>query len=257
MSFLPIGLLVGIAAFTGSLIYLGQSPVAYFDVVALAMVLGGTLAAAIAVIPWEMRNEIKWAFSKVFKRSGYPLAEVVNHCEQASKMRKCNDLVAERIYGSLLKEGFELAELGIETEKIEAILHERLGARIRRLKRVAGVLKGIAKYPPAFGLMGTVLGLVNVMRGVARGMPASETALEMALALVATMYGLILANLLVGPFGEILGQAIQGEEYCGEIAISAVILSLTEDSQLVTSEFLQSYLGANERTSQNETEAAA
>jgi len=257
MSFLPIGLFIGILSFVGAMMYLGQGLSSIYDFVALIMVVGGTIAAAVMVLPWEMKAEIKWAFSKLIKRSGYPLAQVIADCENATKTKSCSDEVAKRIYGSLLREGFELKQIGITNEHVEIILRERLDARIRRLRRVTGVLKGIAKYPPAFGLMGTVLGLVNVMRGVSRGMPASETALEMALALVATMYGLIMANYLIGPFGEVLTQSVQGEEYAGEIAISAVMLSLTEDSQIVTSEFLQSYINAGERMSQFTGEDAA
>jgi chemotaxis protein MotA len=257
MSFMPIGLFIGVIAFAAAIAHLGQSADALFDVVALIMVLGGTVASAVMVLPWELLAEIRWAFSKIFTRAGFRLKDVVAHCEQASKTKSCPPSAQKRIYGSLLKEGFELSELGIEPAKVQEILHERLNARIRRLRRVTGVLRGIAKYPPAFGLMGTVLGLVNVMRGVSRGMPATETALQMALALVATMYGLVMANLIIGPFGEILSQAIQGEEYAGEIAITAVILSLTEDSQLVTSEFLQSYLGESERSSSLDFEGAA
>lgn len=257
MSFLPLGLIVGFSAFGLSLYHLGQSPSAFFDLVAFIMVIGGTMAASLMVLPWELRAEIGWAVSKIFKRSGFPLSEVVAHCEAATRAKAVPDAVAQRIYGSLLREGYELRDLGIETEKIEAILHERLNARIRRLRRVAGMIKGIAKYPPAFGLMGTVIGLVNVMRGVSRGMPANQTALEMALALIATMYGLIMANFFIGPWGEILTQAIQGEEYAGEIAISAVMLSLTEDSQIVITEYLQSYVAEGLRKSSvYEAEAA-
>lgn len=257
MSYLPIGLIVGFSAFGVALHHLGQSLSAFYDFVALVMVVGGTAAAALMVLPWELRAEIGWAFSMIFKRSGFPLSDVVAHCESAAKTKNVSPLVAKRIYGSLLKEGYELQDLGIETEKIEAILHERLNARIRRLRRVAGMIKGIAKYPPAFGLMGTVIGLVNVMRGVSKGMPANQTALEMALALIATMYGLIMANFLIGPWGEILTQAIQGEEYAGEIAINAVVLSMTEDSQIVISEYLQSYLGESLRRSTVDFEEAA
>jgi chemotaxis protein MotA len=249
MGFFPLGLAIAVLSFVGSILFLGQSFQSFFDPVALIMVIGGTIAAGVMVIPWELKTEIKWAFSKMFVRSGFPLTEVIADCEAATRSKDCPDSVAKRIYGSLLREGFELHQIGISHEKVEVILRERLDARIRRLRRVVNVIRGIAKFPPAFGLMGTVIGLVNVMRGVSRGMAASETALEMALALVATMYGLVLANYLIAPLGEILSQGLQGEEYAGEIAIAAVILSLTEDSQIVTSEFLQSYISAEKRKS--------
>lgn len=50
--------------------------------------------------------------------------------------------------------------------------------------------------------MGTVLGLVNLMRGISAGLDAKDTGVQMAVALVATFYGLIFANLIVNPAGE-------------------------------------------------------
>jgi chemotaxis protein MotA len=260
MSYLPLGFTIALLALAGSVVYLGQPIMAYYDFVGVIMVIGGTIAATIMVVPWEMKKEVKWAFSKAFRRSGFPLKTVVNHCLASMKTKSVPSEVQGRLYGELLSEGYELIHLGIESDKVQQILEARLDARLKRLRRVSMAIKGIAKYPPAFGLMGTVFGLIKVMQGISKGMSATDGALEMGLALACTMYGLLAANFLIAPFGEILSHSLQAEEYAGEIAISAVVLSMNEDSGIVSSEFLQSFLPSDDRSqldSDNDFERAA
>jgi chemotaxis protein MotA len=147
----------------------------------------------------------------------------------------------------ILREGSELIQLGLSTERIEVILNERVFQAGRRMRRVGTAVRNLAKYPPAFGLMGTVLGLVNLMRGISTGLTAQQTGLEMAVALVATMYGLLIANFIVNPAGEMIMKKAHEDEESAEIALQAVILAADKTSALEAQEILNSYVDVRHR----------
>ena len=108
-------------------------------------------------------------------------------------------------------------------------------------------MKSLAKYPPAFGLMGTVLGLVNIMKGLAKATDAAGLGVEMSVALVATMYGLLVANFVVNPIGEILNKKSEEEEEYAEIALQAILLLSSKSSLLESQEILNSMVPDNNK----------
>ena len=109
--------------------------------------------------------------------------------------------------------------------------------------------------------MGTVLGLVNVMTGVSNGADAKSTALKMSIALVATMYGLVVANLFVNPAGELIQRYANDDESLAQIAVEAVMLEINKSSYLEAQEYLNSFAPEESRLvfepKMNETEEGA
>lgn len=157
------------------------------------------------------------------------------------------DFISPGLPGQVLKDGAELISLGLNGEKIQMILQERVHQATERKNRVANTLKSLAKYPPAFGLAGTVLGLVSLMRSVSAGATAKDTAVEMAIALVATMYGILTANLVVNPAGESVAKDAIEEMKEAEIAVQAVLLAVNRTSILESQEMLNSFVLPQDR----------
>jgi chemotaxis protein MotA len=115
------------------------------------------------------------------------------------------------------------------------------------MARVSGAIRSLAKYPPAFGLVGTVLGLVSLMRAISQGTNSSEAGLRMAVALVATLYGLLTANLFLNPAGERVSVHTAEEKKAAEIAMQAVLLAADSVSLLEAQEVLNSYVRPDQR----------
>lgn len=253
MSLYPVGLLIALASFALSIRALHQSPGNYYDLVALLIVFGGSTAVFLVVLPWDLRKDVMHLFRSLVVKKPFGYREVVSDCldtlRNGEESLKNLPRVGAPIHMQLMADGFELHSLGFTPEKTEGILAERLTQAIRRRRRVANAVRGLAKYPPAFGLMGTVLGLVNVMRGVSSGIDGKQTALEMAVALVATMYGLIVANLLVNPAGEMAMKESQEMETAGEIAITTFRLWTEGCAQLEAQETLNSFVPPEHRVS--------
>jgi chemotaxis protein MotA len=167
---------------------------------------------------------------------------------------------ATTVSGEVLRDGAELMSLGFSKEKIHAILEERILQSFERAQKIANAVRALSKYPPAFGLAGTVLGLVTLMRKVSEGADAKQTGLMMAIALMATFYGLLTSNLLINPTGENMNKTALAERKNAEIALHAVLLAVDRVSLLEAQEVLNSYVSHDQRvnviSSSTEAEAA-
>lgn len=243
MSIFPIGVLIALASFVVAISHLNQTLLNYYDFVALFVVFGGTIAVGVVLIPWSMRKDILHGFQDLFKGTSVSYKSVLSDCINVVKDSPLSyDKVSHHLHDQILKDGIELIQLNLDKNKVLNILDERVVQYVKRRKKIANAIRSLAKYPPAFGLMGTVLGLVNVMRGVSQGIDGKQTAMEMAIALVATMYGLIVANLILNPAGELITKRIAEEESFGEIAISTIELLADKTSLLEAQELLNSYV---------------
>lgn len=252
MMFYPLGLMIAITCLLASAHHLNQPLSSYSDYVAFVMVIGGTVATGVITLPWNYGREVWNALLVLFVRPRGNHREIALAGIDLARTGGVGFKVKHKVTGlpaEVLNEGAELLLLGLETKKVETILRERIFQSVKRTRRIGQAVRGLAKYPPGFGLMGTVLGLVNLMRGLANGLDAKGTGLEMAVALVATFYGLILSNLVINPAGELIVKKASEEEEEGEIALQAVLLAADHTSLLEAQEMLNSYLNKDQRLS--------
>jgi chemotaxis protein MotA len=248
MSIFPVGLFVAASAFIAAIWHLNQSALNYTDFVAFIIVAGGTVAVGLVLIPWTLRKDLIFGLKDIFRNENRNYKSVIADCVRVLRETPvAYEWPTDFLHQQLLKDGIEMIQLNIEKEKILTILEERSVQYVKRRKKIANAIRGLAKYPPAFGLMGTVLGLVNVMRGVSNGIDGKQTALEMAIALVATMYGLLTSNLLLNPAGELIMKKIAEDESFGEIAIATIDLLVDKTSLLESQELLNSFVPVEDR----------
>ncbi len=243
-----LGVIAGFIAIQLSLVFLDQSYNLYFDDVALTMVIGGTLAVGLVSAPWQHREYFfKVLFGVLFgiqKSQKKQIFEALQFIRNPNSfIKKSPKNIAEELY----IDGGELIHLNFSTEDIQAILSERLHQLVAKRHQIAEFFHNLSKYPPAFGLVGTVLGLVNLMRAISEGLDPSQTGTKMALALVATLYGLLMANFIVAPIGEAFSKQVEKERFLGEIALQAIVLAADKESLLKSQEMLNSYISRKSR----------
>lgn len=227
--------------------HLGQSVGSYYDFVAATMVFGGTISLGAALLPWEYRKDLKACARFLFRAERRQYGSVMKECVSALRSGRASSTETKWLYQRILADGFELIQLGIDADKTENILRDRLYHSTRRWKKIASSVKNLAKYPPAFGLMGTVFGLVNIMKGLAQAADPGKLGLEMSVALVATMYGLLMANFVVNPIGEILSKKAEEEEEYAIVAVEAIMMVRTKAPLLESVEQLNSLVPEEQR----------
>ncbi len=236
------GITIFAFGFYNAILHLQQDIANYWDVVAFSVVVGGTFAAGLITMP---NVKLKFLFYHLL----LSMVGSFNRKREEAILNGLNllrgivpNLNFYKFDQKILFEGSELVKLGFSREKIEEILNRRIEQFGEDSYKVANWLRALAKYPPAFGLSGTVLGLVYLMRGISEGTTPAETGMRMAIALVATFYGILLANVLINPLGDRIKENIDETLVLCDIAVSAVGMLRDKENILVAQETLNSFI---------------
>lgn len=246
-----LGLVLAIASLTAAVIHLAQDMHNYWDFVAFVCVFGGTIAVALMTFPWQYRRLVASSMLRLFSGQRRNDGQIVLQCIDFVKGWQSGNQTYQgevrTLAGEVLRDGSELMTLGFSQDRVREILDERIHQSFERHQKVSQAMRSLSKYPPAFGLAGTVLGLVTLMRKVSEGADAKQTGFMMAVALMATFYGLLTSNLLVNPAGENMAKTALAEKKQAEIALHAVLLCMQKASLLEAQEIINSYVTKDQR----------
>jgi chemotaxis protein MotA len=241
-----IGLFIAFTGFYLASDHLGQKVIEYWDFVAFFVVMFGTSAVMLISRPATPFKSLMIKFSQKFFLGSSTLKKSASQCWEVSLKREPLK-EARNIDEQILNDGLELMSLGFTKEKTTEILSQRYHQFENQMMLLSAWFKRNAKYPPAFGLAGTVLGLIHLMRGISAGIDSKETGLRMAVALVATFYGLILSNLVLNPIGEWLIEEAKKDQQKAEMAIETVGLMMEGVNIVEVQERINSFLDPSDR----------
>jgi chemotaxis protein MotA len=236
MSVFPLTLLVAGSIFSLAMMILKQSFMNYYDLIGFTIVVGGSFAVGLSVLPWKNKKDLVTIFKNVFFKNTASFNNLATDCLNVIKGAGVPQGV--ELYKIVLKEGLQLHMLEIDKSMAARILKEKVMSTLNRKKKIANAIKSWSSYPPAFGLIGTVIGLVNVMRGIGSGAQTSETAISMSIALVSTMYGLLVSNLILRPASEYIQKQISEEENAAEVALMTIKMVYEQTSPIDARELL-------------------
>jgi chemotaxis protein MotA len=247
---MDLGTLLGIALGFGLLlasIRAGSPLSAFFDAPSLAIVLGGTLAATLIM---QRASHVRGAFAvarNAFLDRTPPIERLVpSILRLASRARKegLMALESERIEDPFLARGVRLGVDGLSPELIHAALSSELAALRQRHDRGQKIFRFLSTTAPALGMVGTLIGLVQMLRNLDD--PAAIGP-GMAVALLTTFYGAVLSFLVFGPIAEKLAARSHEEVHRKQLAIAGVDSILRGESTLVIQSRLEAYLSPQER----------
>ncbi len=196
-----VGLIVGFAAIVGGSVLEGGSPTFLINGPALIIVLGGTLGAILLQTPprlfWHGLKMTAWVVSP----PPIDLERQIGKIVQWSILARKEGLLGleneiEREKDGFVRKGLQLLVDGNETETIREALELEMIAKERQALSGARIFEAMGGYAPTLGIMGAVLGLIQVMQNLT---DPERLGQGIAIAFVATIYGVGLANLLFLP----------------------------------------------------------
>jgi chemotaxis protein MotA len=224
---LDIATVVGITAaflLIAAAIFLGGQPGAFFDLPAIFIVLGGTFGVTVACFSTQdIFVSFKVVGQTVFRISHDPV-DVARHLMQLSDAARrkghlsLQDYLPDLMNSGLLYRGIAMVVDGNEAPEVERIMHSDLQATTERQVRTVSVLRKAAEISPAMGLIGTLVGLVQML-GNLEG--PSTIGPSMAVALLTTFYGAILANLVFTPLASKLERNAEEDAMINEMHVMA------------------------------------
>lgn len=236
-----IGFLVISLGFFVALDHLGQQLHEFWDVIAFSVVGCGTFAVSIISMPsLKLKHILRILINSLRGNDG-----LRDECIQnATSLVQGNEPTgkAKRIDQKILVDGMELLQFGFSPDRVFEILSERIEKYTDDSLTIAHWVKNLSKYPPAFGLAGTVLGLVHLMNGLSEGTDPKETGVRMAVALVATLYGILGANVLINPIGDRILANVVEDQNLAEISLKAIVAISMSQNYVETLEELNNFV---------------
>jgi chemotaxis protein MotA len=236
-----IGLIAGMLLI-GSAIAMGPAPVAFVNIPSVLIVIGGAIAATLIRFPLKtVLTTMKVASNAFFDKIDPPFALIRKIVELAEKSRRDSLLSLENvpIDDAFLKKGIQLCVDGTEPEVLRDTLRTEMEGIIERHKLGQRLFSAIGDAAPAFGMIGTLIGLVNML--MAMDDPAAIGP-SMAVALLTTLYGSVLANLVALPIADKLGERSNLEMQNKEIVVQGIMGILAANHPRVVETRLVSYL---------------
>ncbi|MGK5084238.1 MotA/TolQ/ExbB proton channel family protein [Bdellovibrionota bacterium FG-1] len=245
-----VGFIIAFSVIYQGVIHPAPKPDLFLDPHALILVVGGTLATALIAYP--ARRLLNLAnlliFGMIFKRKTDHRVLVNEMVVTARLVRETPIGVAQR--GALhpfLTEGYLLIA---ESKLNEKDLHEVLVRRSKFFKKSymddAKILTAIAKFPPAFGLLGASTGMITMMTNLGSG-GQDTIGPAMAVALVATFWGIAMANLIFLPLADYAVKAAEEDQFTRGLIIAGLMLIKQKTPEAIVAEKLNSYLPIKRR----------
>jgi chemotaxis protein MotA len=225
----------------------------YLDLTSLVIVIGGTLLATVLHYSLlEIRNAYQFIKKAFLDREKLP-TETLLHTRLQDLLSISREVRAEgRLIleeqallekDALLKLGFELLVDNVPPEELRHLLHVEYLTQKSNGEQVIKVLEAAANYAPAMGLIGTLLGLVDLLSQL--GKPANLGG-SMAVALLTTLYGSLLANLLLLPLAGRIKTQISKKESLNILSLEGLLLIATGENPLLMGQKLKVFANARD-----------
>lgn len=223
----------------------------FVDIPSVLIVFGGTLGATLTHCPLGNALGTTKVMKNAFFAKPINMAAVIDEfVDYANKARREGILALEATVNSLddpyLKKGLQLTVDGMEPQAIQEVLELEMGAQEGRHETGIGVVEAMASYAPAMGMIGTVVGLVQMLKSMD---DPSSIGPAMAVALITTFYGAVLANLVFIPLSNKLKTRSKEEMLLRELQLEGVLAIAKGDNPRIMQEKLSSFQPPAERKS--------
>ena len=247
-----LGLVLGC---TLVLMGIGPANLSYFiDIRSVIMVIGGTIAALLIAYPLATVLSTMGVVMKTILIKPINLTEIIDNMVEFATIARKDGLLAleeklETLESPIMKRGTQMIIDGVAPENVRAIMTIDLEQMAGRHSYGKGLIDNIGAFLPAFGMIGTLIGLVLMLQNLD---DPSALGPGMAIALITTFYGALFANLFCIPLAVKLGVRNTEEILSCEIMIEGVLAIQAGENPNVIRERLASFLPPKQRTSEED-----
>ena len=250
-----LGLCIGWFLITWSVTMSGFDKIWYFiDMPSVCIVFGGTVASLLVAYPLApiigMHKYIMITFTAKERNPLTVIEQIVSLSESARRegLLSLENHMDEITDNPLLAVGIRMAVDGMSPEVVQSIMSTEIDAVDGRHAYGKSVAANLGKYAPAFGMIGTLIGLVLMLADL----DPDKVGAGMAVALITTLYGAILSNLMFLPWADKLGLINDDEIQCMEITLKGVIAIQSGENPRIIKQKLLMYLPPAQRPEENE-----
>ena len=238
-----IGLVLGIGFTVWGIMVSGDLG-SYYDFPSIVITLGGTLAATFLAYPMNTLAGIGKVFQKAFLHKEVSVNGIIQEIISLANVARKEGLLSLEEYGSklddeFLKKGIMLIVDGTDPELVRNILETELVFLEERHSQGQGMLESMGSFAPAFGMIGTLIGLVNMLRTLD---DVSTVGPQMSVALITTFYGSALANIFFLPLAKKLNIRSKSEVLVKELMIEGLLSIQAGENPRIIEEKLKTFI---------------
>ncbi|MFT6466092.1 MAG: chemotaxis protein MotA [Halopseudomonas sp.] len=234
-------------AIIGAAVGLGASPMVFMNIPSLLIVVGGSLLVVLAKFSFaQFLGAIKVA-GRAFKFRLPEIEPSIAELVALSTVARKDGLLAledQEISNPFLKSGIQLLIDGHSQETVRAILEKERVLTLDRNRWGAKVFTALGDVGPAMGMIGTLVGLVQMLSNME---DPKSIGPAMAVALLTTLYGAMLATMICIPIADKLSLRMTEEARMQSLWIDAVLAIQQGTNPRIVEQLLSSYLPANKR----------
>lgn len=212
---------------------------------AAMIVFGGTIGAVAFSFPMSLLKRVPKLFGFVFKNKKQDRQAVMDMILELSSIARRDGLLAldqaikERDCDEYIKSGLQLVVDGADQEGLEHTLETRIQNIEDRHSKGHAILESAGGYSPTMGVIGTVMGLVNVLGEMSN---AEELAHKIAVAFIATLYGVGAANIFWLPMANKLKELTNDEIVTKYMMLEGIMMIQNGSNPALIKEQLKGYL---------------
>ncbi|HPN39462.1 MAG TPA: MotA/TolQ/ExbB proton channel family protein [Melioribacteraceae bacterium] len=245
-----LGIILGFGLFFLSIAFSTDNFLMFFNLPSLLMVVGGTLAATMISFRgryvMQALKELKGIFTpqNINPQTLYKEVENIINLARVLKTKGIveleNELQKSDIKDPFVKYGGELLVTGYKGDELRKMLNNFVETSFERSMVFSHILRTMASFAPGFGMLGTVIGLIIMLDKM--GSNPSELGRGLAFALITTLYGVLLAQLILRPAAEKVKQKQEILRFRNLLITEGfVLLGENQDSMLIQ-DMLNSFL---------------
>lgn len=239
--------LVGTLVVVATAIVLGGSVGSFVDTPSLVLVIGGTLLVTLMKFRFpQFLNAAKVAFKAFTYRVPEPESLIDASIQLAHEARTSGLLALEDadVPDEFFRKALNLVIDGHDPEVVRSILSKDLDLTLKRHREGQAIFKAIGDAAPAMGMIGTLIGLVQMMGTMN---DPKQIAPAMALALLTTLYGAMIAHVIAIPIADKLAMRSTDERLAKSLIIDAVMSIQDGQHPRVMQDLLKNYLPKSRR----------
>jgi chemotaxis protein MotA len=220
-----LGLIIGVGAIIAGNIAEGGTTAHLSQLAAALIVFGGTAGATILSYPLKDLISAIYALRLVFSKNPMNPKAIIEDSVNILVQARRSGLVAlqpqiAQISNTFMKRGLMLVVDGVPPKIIRDVMDQEISSYEARIKRAARVFESAGGFAPTIGILGAVLGLIQVMNNVT---DPSKIGSGISVAFVATIYGVGSANLIFLPFARRMLNRLNEQIFLMELAVEGVL----------------------------------
>lgn len=236
----------------------GGSITYFIDVPSMVLVIGSSTTIIFVSFPASTVKRFFSVFMKAFFHQPQSVQKLIEDLVSYAEVARRDGILSlenttKDIDDPFIVSGIQMAVDGTDPELIEQIMNNELDNVIERHEKGKSLLDGLGKYAPAFGMIGTLVGLVIMLQNMD---DPSKIGPGMAIALLTTMYGAVIANAFALPLSDRLGNRNAEEVLFKTIIIKGVMAIQSGDNPRIVEQKLRTFLPPSERKVEEQSDAA-